>query len=141
VGEDEDEVEYVAKELATDNGTAWPTEKEFSPVVRLVRNRFMDRARVIIAALDRHRAGKTAADEVDQEPSQAQASTEDPGKIEIKVGQVVMYRPPGERRRVLCRVTKIEGGQAFIVPIPINDIGWVDLENTDEPPTNQSVKQ
>src|SRR5689334_8589415 len=54
----EDEVEVVAEELAKAGGTSWYPGRERGPLLRVVVDRYRDRARLAIAALDRYRASK-----------------------------------------------------------------------------------
>jgi hypothetical protein len=54
----EDEVEAVAEELAKAGGVAWYPGRSRGPLLRIVSDRYRDRARLAIAALDRYRAHK-----------------------------------------------------------------------------------
>src|SRR3954466_5088441 len=53
----EQEIEVVAEELAKIGGTSWYPGREYGPLMRVVSDRYRDRARIAIAALDRLRAG------------------------------------------------------------------------------------
>lgn len=53
----DEEVELVAAELARVSGISWSNGQEKGPL-KVVCNRYRDRARVAIAALERYRAGK-----------------------------------------------------------------------------------
>src|SRR3954463_7575787 len=53
----EQEIEVVAEELAKIGGTSWYPGREHGPLMRVVSDRYRDRARIAIAALDRLRAG------------------------------------------------------------------------------------
>jgi hypothetical protein len=96
--------------------------------------------------MDRARVAKSASEEAqivrdhDQGP-QIDEVLADPGDFVVKVGQTVMYQPPGDRRAVPCQITKIEDGQAYIVPIPLTDIGWVHLDGADQLLITQPLKQ
>ena len=52
----EEEVECVAEELAKVGGVAWYPGREPNAILRVVSDRYRDRARVAIAALERLRA-------------------------------------------------------------------------------------
>jgi len=119
----EEEIEIVAEELAKVGGTAWYPGREKGPLIRLVSDRYRDRAKIAIAALERHRA-KGAVDsgsEVDA------AKPIVPSSGEIKVGSTVVYRPPGDRRAYTCRVEEIKGDRAYLVPDLKISSGWVSL--------------
>jgi hypothetical protein len=47
---------------------------------------------------------------------------------DLRVGAVVIYRPPGDKRALACRVEKLEKGRVYLVPCPMPDVGWVDLD-------------
>src|SRR4028118_256494 len=74
----EDEVEAVAEELAKAGGVAWYPGRERGPLLRIVSDRYRDRARLAIAALDRYRAHKAGVapadtpDSIDVGPIPAQ---------------------------------------------------------------------
>ena len=54
----EEEVECVAEELAKVGGVAWYPGREPNAILRVVSDRYRDRARVAIAALERLRASR-----------------------------------------------------------------------------------
>jgi hypothetical protein len=58
----EEEIEAVAEELAKIGGVSWYPGRAPGPLLRVVSERYRDRARVAIAALDRLRAGKNTTD-------------------------------------------------------------------------------
>ena len=126
----EQEIDVVAQELAKVGGLAWYPGRTEGPLLRTVSHRFRDRARVAIAALERLRASKEGNATGDGTPASTAMSSEntnvDPGD-HLQVGAVVVYRPPGERRAVPCRIEKIEDGRAYLVPCPRSDVGWVSL--------------
>ena len=131
----EDEVEAVAEELAKAGGVAWYPGRSRGPLLRMVSDRYRDRARLAIAALDRyraHKAGVAPADtpdsiDVGSIPEQPQAHA--PSDSGIRVGTTVVYRPPGEQRAYPCRVEKIEGGRAYLVPFLRPWTSWVPIQN------------
>ena len=53
----DDEIEAVAAELAKAGGVSWPSGQEPGPL-KLVMDRYRDRARLAIATLDRLQAAK-----------------------------------------------------------------------------------
>jgi len=42
------------------------------------------------------------------------------------VGATVVYRPPGEKRALTCRIERMEHGRAFLVPAQ-REVGWVSV--------------
>ena len=126
----DEEIEVVAQELAKVGGVAWYPGRTTGPLLRPVSQRYRDRAKVAIAALERLRASKEGGATVDGIPASTEVSfgtTEvDPGD-QLQVGAVVVYRPPGELRATPCRIEKIEDGRAYLVPCPRSDVGWVSL--------------
>jgi len=130
----EDEVEVVAAELAKAGGVSWYPGRERGPV-KIVSDRYRDRARLAIGALERYRASKLSA----TPPGDAAGTRTDPGahanpRAEprshhvLSVGGTILYRPPGDQRAYPCRVEKIDGGRAYLVPDIKTCTGWVDLE-------------
>jgi hypothetical protein len=120
----EEEVEIVAQEMAKIGGVAWYPGRTNGAVLRVVNDRYKDRARVAIATLERLRAGKEASNETSA-PQQSKPSA-DPS---LQVGTIVVFRPPGERRAITCRIERLEEGRAYLVPCPKPDIGWTSLDN------------
>ena len=143
----EDEVEAVAEELAKAGGVAWYPGRERGPLLRIVSDRYRDRARLAIAALDRYRAHKAGVapadtpDSIDVGPIPEQPQAHAPSDSGIRVGVTVVYRPPGEQRAYPCRVEKIEGGRAYLVPflrpwtswVPVRDLTPVSPEEDSAP--------
>ena len=89
----EDEVEAVAEELAKAGGVAWYPGRARGPLVRIVSDRYRDRARLAIAALDRyraHKAGMAPPDsiEVASSPEQREASTASDNAIRVGTPQL-----------------------------------------------------
>lgn len=123
----EEEIEAVAEELAKIGGVAWYPGRAPGPLLRVVSERYRDRARVAIAALDRLRAGNRAVDPQGQVGGDS-AQESSPGD-QLKVGAVVVYRPPGDQRAIPCRVERLEEGRAYLVPCPRPDVGWVSVES------------
>jgi hypothetical protein len=128
---DEQEVEVVAEELAKAGGVSWHPGRTTEPVLRTVHARYRDRARLAIAALERWRARQSGPAQSLNAP--AEASLSPPSLIAgqqdgLQVGAVVIYRAPGDKRAIPCRVEKLEKGRAYLVPCPISEVGWVDLD-------------
>jgi hypothetical protein len=122
----EEEIEAVAEELAKIGGVSWYPGRAPGPLLRVVSERYRDRARVAIAALDRLRAGK------DTTNSDREASVAGPEAVpgdQLQLGAVVVYRPPGDQRAIPCRVERLEGDRAYLVPCPRPDVGWVSIES------------
>ena len=127
----EDEVEVVAAELAKAGGVAWYPGRERGPLKHVV-NRYRDRARLAIAALDRLRAGQQdadAADSIDIGPlwSASGTSSHSVSEQSLQAGSLVLYRPPGDRRAYPCRVDKVEGSRVHLVPEMKACTGWIDV--------------
>lgn len=133
IGMTEEEIEAVAEELAKIGGVSWyPGRTTDEPFLRVVHERYRDRARVAIAALERIRALKaslvepahpaTESPQIDQEPAHGQDD-------KLYVGAIVVYRAPGERRATSYRIEKLEPGRAYLVPCPKPDLGWVSTVN------------
>ena len=121
----EEEIEIVAEELAKVGGTAWYPGREKGPLIRLVSDRYRDRAKIAIAALERHRAKGALASGSAVDAARPIA----PSSSEIKVGSTVVYRPPGDRRAYTCRVEEINGDRAYLVPDLRISSGWVSLSH------------
>ena len=127
----EDEVEVVAAELAKAGGVVWYPGRERGPLKHVV-NRYRDRARLAIAALDRFRAGQQgadAADSIDIGHLELGSGTSSPSVPEhpFQAGSMVLYRPPGDRRAYPCRVDKVEGSRVHLVPDIKSCTGWIDV--------------
>jgi hypothetical protein len=128
----EDEIEAVAEELAKAGGLSWYPGRERGPLLKVVSDRYRDRARLAIAALDRYRAQKAGAgstDSVEAEVPPAHTEAGTASDATIQVGATVVYRPPGEQRAYPCRVKRIEGGRAYLVPHLRAWTGWVSIED------------
>jgi hypothetical protein len=121
----ENEVEVVAEELAKVGGTTWHPGRERGPLLRAVSQRYRDRARVAIAAIDRLRA-KSESPVASQELT-AEGPAETSGE-NVQVGVVVVYRPPLDQRAITCRVERVEDGRAYLVPCILPDVGWVSID-------------
>lgn len=121
----EEEIEIVAEELAKIGGVAWYPGREKGSILRLVSDRYRDRARVAIEALDRFRA--TRQPNVVQD--NANAAPRPVPNDEIRPGATVVYRPPGDRRAYPCRVVEIEGSKAYLAPILRACTDWVSIEH------------
>jgi hypothetical protein len=128
----EEEIEVVAQELAKIGGVPWYPGRTREPLLRAVGERYRDRARIAIAALERLKASKESAAAPQASPSEGSVGTTSPASEpgdHLQVGAVVVYRPPGDRRAMPCRIKQLENGRAYLVPCPPSDIGWVSLED------------
>ncbi len=128
----DDEIEAVAEELAKVGGVAWYPGRTEGPVLRAVGDRYRDRAKVVIAALDRFRASRERLTPPQASLVDVYLSTEGPPqghKGELQVGTVVVYRPPGDKRAISCRIEKLEEGRTYLVPCSRPDVGWVALDS------------
>jgi hypothetical protein len=130
----EEEVEIVAEEMAKIGGVTWYPGRETGTLMRVVCDRYRDRARVAIEALDRYRAGQQAAlaqDNVEVEKHATTSTPHSPVHEDIRPGTTVIYRPPGDRRAYSCRVVEIEGNRAYLTPILRACTEWVSIEHLD----------
>jgi hypothetical protein len=116
----EEEVEVVAEELAKAGGVSWYAGREPGPLQQVISDRYRDRARVAIAALDRFRAARKASSDEPQPQNCEKRDTDNRGarlRTDVRLGTIVIYRPPGDRRAYPCRVTRIAGGRAYLMPL------------------------
>jgi hypothetical protein len=128
----EEEVEIVAEELAKIGGVAWYPGREKGTLMRVLSDRYRDRARVAIAALERHRESQKAKLVQDNGASSGSAAGDTQASLEegeIRPGATVIYRPPGDRRAYACRVVEIEGNRAYLAPILRACTEWVSIEH------------
>ena len=130
----EEEVEVVAEELAKVGGIAWYPGRQEDSLMRVVTERYRDRARVAIAALERLHASKLAAIAQDRRMSERGPANDflasfEEGDEDLKSGATVIYRPPGDRRAYSCRVVEIEGNRAYLAPILRACTDWVSIEH------------
>jgi hypothetical protein len=130
----EDEIEAVAAELAKAGGVSWHSGPERGPL-KLVMDRYRDRARLAIATLERLRTAKQgiSSDRAEQRQQSAEASLEPLTYDAVSVGSLVLFRPPGDKRTYPCRVEKLDGSRAYLVPEIPTCTGWVDLDNLPSP--------
>jgi hypothetical protein len=128
----EEEIEVVAQELAKVGGLSWYPGRTSGPLLRSVSERYRDRARVAIAALERLKASKEGRLVPQRSPSstlvEAESSAPEP-LDHLQVGGVVVYRPLGDRRAMPCQIARIEADRAYLVPCPRSDVGWVSLDD------------
>jgi hypothetical protein len=125
----DEEIEAVAEELAKAGGTSWYPGRTRGALLRSVSERYRDRARLAIAALDRVRAGNGSPSHPEPSLKPGHLITGDTDRIHV--GATVVYRPPGDQRAISCRIERLEGGRAYLVPSPRPDIGWVALDSFD----------
>ena len=125
----EEEIEIVAEELAKIGGVSWYPGREEGTLMRVVSDRYRDRARVAIEALDRYRASKKASIVQDNGRRESPMPSCTGSTDEIKPGSTVVYRPPGDRRAYPCRVVEIEGSRAYLAPILRACTDWVSIEH------------
>jgi hypothetical protein len=136
----EDEIEIVAEELAKAGGLSWYPGRERGCLLRVVSDRYREQAQLAIAALNRFRAqeaGAPSKDAVQDELRSAHTQATAAPCSTIQPGATVVYRPPGEQRAYPCRVERIEGGQAYLVPHLRAWTGWVPRENLSLVPSEE----
>ena len=122
----EEEVELVAELLARVGG-AWYPERT-KPALRPVSNRHREVARLVLDAVER---SKAAEEEALETGSASDATPEGrafsfAGEDQLHVGATVVYRPPGEKRALTCRIERMEHGRAYLVPAQ-REVGWVSV--------------
>jgi hypothetical protein len=140
----EDEIEAVAAELAKAGGVSWYPGRERGPLLKVVSDRYRDRARLAIAALDRYRAQRTGAASMDSVEAELPPAPTEAGAASdatIQVGATVVYRPPGEQRAYPCRVKRIEGDRAYLVPHLRAWTGWVLIGNLSPVPSEEDASR
>jgi len=122
----EEEIDAVAEELARIGGISWHAERFDVPLLGVIMERYRDRARVVIAALDRERTRQTLQASIPEpfDSSEGSAAAE---IDQLRTGATVIYRLPGDRRAVTCRIDRIEDGRAYLVPFEQSTVGWVPL--------------
>jgi hypothetical protein len=128
----EEEIEIVAEELAKIGGVAWYPGREKGTLMRVVCDRYRDRARVAIEALDRYRLSqRTSLAQDNWQPKRhlPDQPSHSSHNEDIKPGSTVIYRPPGDRRAYSCRVVEIEGNRAYLAPILRACTDWVSIEH------------
>ncbi|WP_210484795.1 hypothetical protein [Microvirga antarctica] len=119
----EKEVDVVAEELARLGGISWYPGANTDPVLRVVTERYRDRARAAIMALDRYRAASQG-----EAVSPAGSTPQAAGTAErLRLGATVIYRPYGDRRAYACIVDQVSDGQIHLVPQLPGEDGWVRL--------------
>jgi hypothetical protein len=132
----DDEVEAVAAELAKAGGVSWHSGQERGPL-KLVMDRYRDRARLAIATLERIRAAKQVISpssiEGEQPGPSVEATLEPVSDEVVSEGSLVLYRPPGDKRTYPCRIEKLDGSHAYLVPELPACTGWVNLANLSSP--------
>jgi hypothetical protein len=131
-GMTDEEIEVVAEELAKVGGVAWYPGRTQGSLLRAVSERYRDRARVAIAAVERLRARKEGSNPPGESASEtplAGGRPDLPTGDTLQVGATVVYRPPGDRRAIACLIKGLDGRQAYLVPYPQPDVGWVALDN------------
>jgi hypothetical protein len=125
----DEEIEVVAEELAKIGGVSWYPGREQGTLTRVVTDRYRDRARAAIAALDRFRAqGASFQDNARDRRQEVEGTGRGPSG-DLKPGATVIYRPPGDRRAYSCRVVEIQGDRAYLAPILRTCIGWVSIQS------------
>jgi hypothetical protein len=97
----DEEVEAVAAELAQAGGVSWHSGKERGPL-KLVMDRYRDRARLAIATLERLPTVRhdisPGPSQVDQREPSTQANLEHVSDDVVSEGSLVLYSPPGDKR-------------------------------------------
>lgn len=126
----EEEVDLVAEEFAKIGGISWYPGREPGPLVRVVSDRYRERARAAIAALDQFRAdGGASATSTSSDISTTAAYPLNAVESEsLKPGVTIVYRPKDDPRAYVCTVDRIENGQVRLIPHGVRGIGWVPIE-------------
>ncbi|MBZ6078410.1 hypothetical protein [Microvirga puerhi] len=121
----EERIERVAELLATVGGSWYPERTR--PALRSVNNRHRDVARLILGVLEREseKQGDSADDSVADEARGSRPFNFAEGE-QLYVGATVAYRPPGEKRAIICRIESMDHGRVYLVPVQQN-VGWVSI--------------
>jgi hypothetical protein len=128
----DDEVEVVARELAKAGGVTWCPDRAGDSLLKIVSDRYRDRARLAIAAVERCRAQASSAEASSAKSTTGHVAQPCSGALPdqpVRIGDTVVYRPPGERRAYPYRVEKIDAGRAYLVPIERVSTGWVSIDD------------
>jgi hypothetical protein len=120
----EEDIKLVAEVLAKIGGNWYPERAQSAS--RTVNNRHREVARIIIAAVERAKAANQSAtgEASAPDPSRNAQSHNGAEDGELYVGASVIYRPPGDKRTLACRIEKLEDGRAYVLP-EHREIGWV----------------
>ncbi|MEZ0167581.1 hypothetical protein [Microvirga sp. TS319] len=128
------DIDIVAELLARIGGS-WHPERP-RPAPNGISSRHRDVARLILAELRRRDAARNEALGPTPEPTGQDVTPGATDGVEIPVGAVVAYCPPGDTRTITCTVEKIERGRAYLVPVR-REIGWIST-NTFQPLPSQT---
>jgi hypothetical protein len=126
----DDEIQVVAEELAKVGGLSWYPGRPSEAFLKALTQDYLEHARAAIAALDRMRASRG---QISNEPGAplAEAPSHPGPKPDtadtLKVGDVVEFHPPGDKRTITCRIEELKEGHARLEPMDKPDIGWVTL--------------
>jgi hypothetical protein len=133
-----DKVEAIADLLAKVSGNWYPERTR--PALRTINKRHRDVAQLILTEFDRIEG---VAENTEAIPASAQDNSDEAnafnfaGDDQLYVGATVVYRPPGEKRAITCRIEKMEHGRAYLAPAP-QEIGWVPLPALSIPKADDS---
>src|SRR5688572_14572345 len=106
----------VVAELLARIGGSWHPERP-RPAPNGISSRHRDVARLILAELRRRDAARNEALSQTSETTGQDVTPDPAAGVEIPVGTVVAYSPPGDTRTITCTVEKIERGRAYLVPV------------------------
>jgi hypothetical protein len=124
----DDEIEVVAEELAKISGPSSHRGREPGPLMRVVTDRYRDRARAAIAALNRLRTGRNPCADHGLPWAAPQESASRRPAGDVRPGATIVYRPLGDRRAYPYRIVEIQGDRAYLAPILRTCVGWVSIE-------------
>jgi hypothetical protein len=125
----DEEIEVVAEELAKSSGLSWYPGRAQGPLMRLVTDHHREQARVVIAALERLRAGEDSCWAPDLQRDGPQETIHRGPVSEVRPGATIIYRPPGDQRAYPCRIVEIRGDRAYLAPIVRTCVGWISIES------------
>jgi hypothetical protein len=129
----DDEIQVVAEELAKVGGLSWYPGRPSGAFLRSVSEGYLEQARAVIATLDRMRASKPQVSIEQERTPTRPPSHEHPTSVpkdKLRVGSVVEYHPPGDKRAIMCRIEELEEDHARLEPLAKPDIDWVVLGNS-----------
>ena len=128
----EDQIEIVAELLARIGGSWYPERTRTA--LRVISDRHREVARLVLETLGR--PTELTPEEQSTSPRGAGGSSYNFAKDDqLYVGATVIYRPPGEKRAVTCRVEKMDRGRAYLVPA-LPEVGWVPMRTLQPLPSD-----
>jgi hypothetical protein len=134
----EEEIQFVAEELAKSGGLSWYPGRVQGPLIGLVTYHYREQARAAIAALDHIRTGGDPSRSPAPRPEGLPEAIHRGSARDVRPDATIIYRPLGEQRAYPCRIVEIQGDRAYLAPILRTCVGWVSIERL-QPQTEVEV--